>query len=93
MLQPPLESFLTPRGTDNRYTRTARPSLALLDRLQPAEATKADRLEVAMAVADLVEVGVATGGLPHPAADARSLSTMSVILTLFSRIQSELPLT
>lgn len=92
MLQPPLKPFLTLQGTDKPYNRTARPNLALPDRLQPAEATKAGRLEVAMAAADLVEV-VATEVLLHPAADVRSLSTMSVILTLFLITPSELPLT
>ena len=93
-LDRPLESFLTLQGTDNRYVRTARPNLALPDRLQPAEATTVDRLEVAMvAVADSVEAVVATEALLHPVVDARSSSTMSVILTLFLIAPSELPLT
>ena len=81
MLQAPLESCLTLQGADKSHFRTARPNLALPDRLQLAEATKAGRLEVAMAAAaDMVEAVVATEALLHPAADARFSSTMFVIL-------------
>ena len=84
MLQPLLETFLRLQSTNQRRNRTARPSLALPDRLQPAEATKAGRLEVAMAAAAGLVVGVvATEALLHPAADDRSSSTMSVILSQF----------
>lgn len=81
------------RGTDKRNIRTARPNLDLPDHLQPAGATKADRLEGAMAAADLVEVVGATEALLHPAADARFSSTMSVILTQFLNPPSEFWLT
>ena len=67
-----------------------RPNLALPDRLQRVEATKAGRLEVATAAADLVEVVVATEALRRPAVDDKSLSTMSVILTPSPLIVSEL---
>ena len=93
MLQLLLEPFLRLQSTNKRRNRTARPSLALPDHLQPAEATKAGRLEVAMAAAaDLVEGVAATEALLHPAADDRSSSTMSVILSQFL-YQSEVSLT
>lgn len=44
--------FAGPNRADSLlYCRTANQNLALLDLLRPAEAMKADRLEVAMAVA------------------------------------------
>ena len=91
MLQPPPESFTTLQVTDKRRLRIARPNLDLPDRLQLAEVTTAGRLEVATAA--VVLVAVATGALLHPAADARSSSTMSVILTLFLFPLLELSLT
>ena len=91
------------QGTNKRSTRTARPNLALPDRLQLVEAMKADHLEVVAMAVDSVLVVVlvvvvlvvvlATEALLHPAAGVRSSSTMSVILTLFLIALYELPLT
>ena len=50
-------------------------------------------LGVAMEAADMVEEVVATEALPHPAADDKSLSTMSVILNPSLTTSSELSLT
>ena len=93
MFQLLLETFLVFHSTNKQRNRTARPNLALPDRLQPAEATKAGRLEVATGAADLVEAVVATEALLHPAEDDRSSSTMSVILNPFLITTSELSLT
>jgi len=54
------------------YLRTANQSLALRDPLRPAEATKADRLEVASAVAVAATAVVVSEELLHPVVDARS---------------------
>ena len=93
MFQLLLETILGLHSTNKRRNRTARPNLALPDRLQPAEATKAGRLEVATGAADLVEGAVATEALLHPAEGDRSSSTMSVILNPFLIPTSELSLT
>lgn len=59
------------------------PNLALPDPLQPAVATKAAHLEVAMV--GLMEVGgaVAMEHLLPPVEDVRSLSTTSVVPDLY----------
>lgn len=93
MVQLLRELFLRLRRTDKRHIRTVRPNLVLPDRLQPAEATKAAHLEVAMAAADMVEGLVPTEALLHPAADGRSSSTMSVTFNPLLTTQSELLLT
>ena len=68
-------------------------NLVLPDRLQPAEVTKADRLEVAMAAVVMVEEGVAMEALLLPAADDKFSSTMSVINILSLTTLSESMLT
>ena len=93
MLRPLLETLSRLHNTKSQCNRTARPNLALLDRLLPVEATKAGRLEVAMEAADMVEWVVATEALLHRVADDKSLSTMSVILNPWLFISSELSLT
>lgn len=93
MLQLLRKIFLKLHSTNERHIRTVRPNLVLPDRLQPAEATKAGHLEVAMAAADMVEGLVASEALLHPAADGRSSSTMSVTFNPLLTTQSELLLT
>jgi hypothetical protein len=54
------------------YLRTASQSLDLPDQLRPAEATKADRLEVALAVAVAAMAVVVSEDLLLPVVDVRS---------------------